>query len=69
MDKQLRKVIHVHFIQGRRNYYFGGVAAVFRKFSEKDLGCSEKYLSHILTKDGMHHITPKVLIVRSRLIT
>jgi len=68
-EKLSRKIIHVHFIHGHKNYYFGSVSAVFRKFSEKDLGCTEKYLGHILTEDGMHHITQKALIIRSRLIT
>lgn len=68
-EKQYRKVIHVHFLYNHRNYYFGSVAALFRKFSESDLDCSESYLSHLLTEDGMHHITSKVLIIRSRLIT
>ena len=67
--KQYRKVIHVHFIHNHRNYYFGSVAALFRRFSESDLDCAESYLSHLLTEDGMHHITSRVLIIRSRLIT
>ena len=68
-EKQLRKVIHVHLINGHKNYYFGSVSAVYRKFTAKELGCSEKYLGHVLTEDGMHHITPKALIIRSRLMT
>lgn len=68
-EKQFRKVIHVHFISSHKNYYFGSVSALFRKFSEADLDCSEAYLGHLLTEDGMHHITSKVLIIRSRLIT
>lgn len=68
-EKQYRKVIHVHFLYNHRNYYFGSVAALFRRFTEEELDCSAAYLSHLLTEDGMHHITKKVLIIRSRLIT
>ena len=68
-EKQCRKVIHVHFLYNHRNYYFGSVAALFKRFTEEDLDCSEAYLGHLLTEDGMHHITSKVLIIRSRLIT
>lgn len=68
-EKQYRKVIHVHFLHNHRNYYFGSVVALFRRFTEEELDCSAAYLSHLLTEDGMHHITKKVLIIRSRLIT
>ena len=68
-EKLLRKVIHVHLIHSRKNYYFGSVNAIFKKLSEKELGCTENTLSHVLTEDGMHHITSKALIIRSRLMT
>lgn len=66
--KQGIKVIHVHFLTSHKNSYFGSVSAIFRHFSESDIGCSEKYLSHVLKDDGSHHITSRALIVRSRLI-
>lgn len=62
------KVIHVHFLNGRRNYYFGSVSAVFQKFSESDLGCTEAYLQHVLTADGSSHLSSTAFIVRSHLI-
>ena len=68
-EKQLRKVIHVHFIHGHKNYYFGSVSALFRKFSEKELGCTEASLRHILSGDGNAHITHQAIFFRSRLLT
>lgn len=68
-EKQLRKVIHVHFIHGHKNYYFGSVSALFRKFSEKELGCTEASLRHILSGDGNAHITHQAVFFRSRLLT
>ena len=68
-EKHLRKVIHVHFIHGHKNYYFGSVSALFRKFSEKELGCTAASLRHILTKDGNHHITSLAVFIRSRLLS
>lgn len=65
--KQLRKVIHVHFIHGHQNYYFGSVSALFRRFSERELGCTEASLRHILTEDGNHHITRQAVFIRGRL--
>lgn len=63
-----RKIIHVHFLVNHKNYYFGSVSAVYKKFTASDLGVNEAYLRHILIEDGMHHLTDKVLIVRSRLL-
>lgn len=68
-EKQLRKVIHVHFIHGHKNYYFGSVSALFRKFSAEELGCTEASLRHILTEDGNHHITSQAIFIRSRLLS
>lgn len=61
------KVVHVHFIHGHKNYYFGSVASIYRKFSKKDIGVSEDYLRHQLIDDGNHYINDKVIIIRSRL--
>lgn len=63
-----RKIIHVHFLNGRKNYYFGCVAAVFEMFTEEDIGCSESYLRHILNSDGSTYLSDKVYCIRSRLI-
>lgn len=65
--RSLIKVVHVHFLHGRRNYYFGSVKAVFRKFSDKDIGCTYDYLSHHLCHDGDKYLNDKVLIIRARL--
>ena len=63
-----RKIIHVHFLANHKNYYFGSVSAVYKMFTASDLGVCETYLRHILKEDGTHHLTDKVLIVRSRLL-
>ena len=33
------KIIHVHFISGHHNYYFGSVRAIYKMFSPEELGC------------------------------
>lgn len=63
-----RKIIHVHFLASHKNYYFGSVSAVYKMFTDQDLGINESYLRHILTEDGNHHLTDKVLIIRSKLL-
>lgn len=62
------KVVHVHFIHGRKNYYFGSISAIFSKFSENQIGVSEDYLRHYLFRDNMTYLNNKVMIVRSRII-
>lgn len=66
--KQITKVVHVHFIHGHANYYFGSVHAVFKKFSFDDIGCSEGHLRACLSEDGKKYLNNKVLIVRSHLL-
>ena len=62
------KVIHVHFIHGRKNYYFGSVRAVFKRFSPEEVGCTEDHLRRMLSHDGDKYFDDNVLVVRSRLI-
>ena len=62
------KVIHVHFIHGRRNYYFGSVSAIYRKFTSADIGIGEESLRHRLSADGNHYINDEVVIIRARLL-
>ncbi len=64
-----RKIIHVHFLSTRKNYYFSSIRALFKCFTKDDLKVTESYLSHILTEDGNHYLNPEVLIIRSRLLT
>lgn len=66
--KQVTKVVHVHFIHGHANHYFGSVHAVFKKFSFDDIGCSEGHLRACLSEDGNKYLNDKVLIVRSHLL-
>lgn len=62
------KIIHVHFINGHRNYYFGSVRAIYKMFSPEELGYGEIYLRHQLTERGNHFLNDRVLIIRSTLL-
>ncbi len=62
------KVVHVHFLHGHKNYYFGSVSAIYHKYSEEDIGIGEISLRHKLTNDGNHYINKKVIVIRSRLL-
>lgn len=67
-NRYIQKVIHVHFLHSRKNYYFGSVRALFKVFSPKDLGVTENYLRHYLSYDGCHYLNSEVHIIRSRLL-
>lgn len=69
MKQNLRKVIHVHFILTKKNFYFGSIAAIYKYFSPEELGCTKETLAHRLTHDDSHYITGKVLFIRKRLLT
>ena len=68
MSGKTIKVIHVHFIHGHKNFYFGSLSAIFDRFSEEDVGCTLEYLRHVLTGDGSKHINDRCHFQRSTLI-
>ena len=40
------KVIHVHLIFKKKNYYFGSLSAIFEHLSENDIGIKKGTLLH-----------------------
>ena len=50
MERKSCKIIHVHFITTHKNFYFGSVAAIFKKFSEEEKGYSKEYIIHALVE-------------------
>ena len=44
MERKSCKIIHVHFLTTHKNFYFGSVAAIFKKFSEEEIGYSKEYI-------------------------
>lgn len=67
MEKQKRKIVHVHFIAGRKNRYYGSVSSLYRDYTSEDLGIGEESLRHYLTYDGCVYLNSKVMIIRDRL--
>ena len=41
------KVIHVHLIFKKKNYYFGSLSAIFEHLSENDIGIKKGTLLHL----------------------
>ena len=61
------KVIWVHLFEGRKNYFFGSITAVFEELTEEEIGVSESYLRHVGLRDGAKHLTERAMIMQSHL--
>lgn len=62
------KVIHVHLLYEKRNYYFGSISAIFDVLSEKEVGITKSSLLHAGLTDGSSKVTKRALIICSHLI-
>lgn len=50
----MTKVIHVLLIQGRKNYYFGSIPAIYSVLSAEDIGIRQCSLERVgLSKGGV----------------
>lgn len=68
----MAKVIHVHLKvgnhEGRRDFYFSSIAAVYTILSPEEVGATLSYLQHAgLSGNGTVH-TKMAIIKQSRLI-
>ena len=61
------KVVHVHLIFERKDYYFGSISAIFDN-PEEGLGIKKNTLLHAGLKDGLAIPTPRAIIRQSHLI-
>jgi hypothetical protein len=42
----MTKVIHVHLLSGRKNYYFGSISAIFDVLTPEQIGYTKSSLLH-----------------------
>ena len=61
------KVIWVHLFEGRKNYFFGSITAVFETLTEEQVGVTKSHLLHVGLSDEGKHLTKRALIMQSRL--
>lgn len=62
------KVILVHLIYEKRNYFFGSISAIYDVLTEEQVGITKNSLLHAGLHDGSSHVTQRALIVQSHLI-
>lgn len=64
----MAKVIHVHLIGKRKDFYFSSITAVYSVLSEEEVGVKLSYLLHAgLTGNGTL-VTNKAIIKQAQLI-
>lgn len=64
----MTKVIHVHLIHGRKNYYFGSISAIYTVLTEDEVGIKKSSLLHAGLADGGVILNKKAMIQQGELI-
>jgi hypothetical protein len=62
------KVIHVHLIWEKKDFYFGSLSAIFKVIDEHRLGMTKNTLLHQGMSDGSTVPTKNAIIKQSHLI-
>lgn len=62
------KVIWVHLIWEKKDYFFGSISAIYDVLTEQQVGITKSSLLHAGMGDGSCKITKRALIKQSRLI-
>ena len=62
------KVIHVHLLHGRKNYYFGSISAIYSVLTENEVGIKKSSLLHAGLADGGVILNKKAMIRQGELI-
>lgn len=68
MRKTYTKVIHVHLIFEKLDFYFGSLSAIFSTLGEEHVGIKKSTLLHAGMSDGTSLPTKKAIIKQSHLI-
>lgn len=64
----MTKVIHVHLIFEKRDFYFGSISAVYDTLDEDRIGIKKSSLMHCGLTDGGVKMTKRAIIKQSHLI-
>ena len=64
----MTKVIHVHLLYEKKNYYFGSISAIYDVLTEEQVGITKNSLLHAGMTDGSCKITRHAMIIQSHLI-
>ncbi len=65
----MRKVVHVHLIFEKRDYYFGSISAIYSILNEEQIAIKKSYLQSLKLTAGEVKLTRRAIIKVSELIT
>lgn len=63
----MTKVIHVHLIFEKKDFYFGSISAIFNTIDEITIGVKKSTLLHSGLTDGSSFLTKRAIIKQSHL--
>ena len=64
----MTKIIHVHLIFEKKDYYFGSISAIYTVLNDAQIGIKKSSLLHAGLTDGGVKITRRAIIKQSHLI-
>lgn len=64
----MTKVIHVHLIFEKKDYYFGSISAIYTLLNADQIGMKQSTLLHSGLTDGGSVVTRRAIIRQSHLI-
>ena len=64
----MTKVIHVHLIFEKKDYYFGSISAIYTLLSAEQIGMKQSTLLHAGLTDSGSVVTRRAIIRQSHLI-
>ncbi len=64
----MSKVVYVHLIFERKDYFFGSIAAVYENLSAEQVGVSYNTLRNVRWKETPVYPTPRAMIRVGRLV-
>ena len=63
----MEKIIHVHLIFEKKDYYFGSISAVFETLNEAQVVVTKSTLTHSVLSDGVSLATSRPIIKQSHI--
>lgn len=67
-SNNMTKVIHVHLIFEKKDYYFGSISVIYTVLNDTQIGIKQSSLLHAGLYDGVVKITRRAIIKQSHLI-
>jgi len=62
------KIIHVHLIFEKKDFYFGSIPAIYSRLNDAEIGIKQSSLSHAGLTNGGVKITRRAIIKQAELI-